>query len=231
MTDPPGDDGSNSVWFRDPFGVLVELAVTAKVSPERKIETIHRSVPALTRGAIYRDDVQTVRPRRLSHVLLFMPDVLGAIDFYGRALGVRLSDRSGDGIAFMHGVHGSDHHMIAFAKSSRIGYHHSSWDVPSVDDVGLGAMQMAEAGYRHGWGLGRHVLGSNYFHYVQDPWGSFSEYSAEMDFIPAREIWPAKDHSPPTASISGGPRCRTTSFRTPMPKPSSPLRAATFYSA
>ena len=73
----------------------------------------------------------------------------------------------------MHGIHGSDHHMIALAKSGGPGLHHLSWDVASINEVGLGAMQMADKGYSAGWGLGRHVLGSNYFHYVRDPWGSW----------------------------------------------------------
>ena len=30
-------------------------------------------------------------------------------------LGLRLSDRSGNIVAFMHGIHGSDHHMITRA--------------------------------------------------------------------------------------------------------------------
>ena len=37
-------------------------------------------------------------------------------------------------------------------------------------------------------GVGRHVLGSNYFYYVQDPWGSFAEYSYDIDFVPADRI-------------------------------------------
>lgn len=37
--------------------------------------------------------------------------------------------------------------------------------------IGLGAKQMADEVYTRGWGLGRHVLGSNYFHYIRDPWG------------------------------------------------------------
>jgi catechol 2,3-dioxygenase len=205
LVDPPNDASGDGIWFRDPCGVLIQVAVRDKVSPASKSETVYRSSPAMTRGAMYRDEVQTVRPRRMSHALIFMPDVLGAIDFYGRALGVRLSDHSGDGIAFMHGIHGSDHHMIAFAKSSRIGYHHSSWDVASVEEVGLGAMQMSEAGFRHGWGLGRHVLGSNYFHYIQDPWGSFAEYSADIDYIPARQIWDAKDHDAANSFYLWGP--------------------------
>ena len=40
-----------------------------------------------------------------------------------------------------------------------------------MNDIGLGAMRMHDKGWTKGWGLGRHVLGSNYFHYVHDPWG------------------------------------------------------------
>ena len=119
---------------------------------------------------------------------MFTRDVDRAIGFYQDLLGLRLSDRSGEGIAFLHGVHGSDHHMIAFAKSEAPGLHHSSWDVASIDEIGLGAMQMADHGFVAGWGLGRHVLGSNYFHYVRDPWGSYAEYSSDIDYMrPLRE--------------------------------------------
>ncbi len=201
---PPGSDGKGT-WFQDPFGVLVQLAVTAKRSPDAKAPAVFRSAPAMTRGAAYRGAAHKVRPRRLSHVLLFCPDVPAAVDFYARALGLRLTDRSGEGIAFMHAVHGSDHHIVAFCKSSASGYHHSSWDVPGVEDVGLGAMQMAEAGFQRGWGLGRHVLGSNYFHYVRDPWGSFAEYSADIDYVPAGQIWDAKDHPPENSFYLWGP--------------------------
>ena len=53
---------------------------------------------------------------------------------------------------------------------------------------------MADQGYTHGWGVGRHVIGSNYFRYVRDPWGSFAEYSFDIDFIPADVEWTASDH-------------------------------------
>jgi catechol 2,3-dioxygenase len=125
--------------------------------------------------------------------------------FYSRVIGLRLSDHSGDGIAFMHGIHGSDHHMMAFAKSSGPGLHHLSWDVGSVNDVGLGASQMADKGFTAGWGLGRHVLGSNYFHYVRDPWGSYCEYSADIDYIPADHDWASGDRPGEDAFYLWGP--------------------------
>ncbi|MDB5571003.1 MAG: metapyrocatechase [Hyphomicrobiales bacterium] len=192
--DPPPGADSNGLWFRDPDGNLVEAKVAAKSSPDAKSQFGFTSVAGGLRGAPYRKDAGRTHPRRLSHTLLFTPDVLRAVDFYSRVMGLRLSDRSGDVIAFMHGVHGSDHHMIAFAKSGAPGHHHYSWDVGSVSDIGLGAMLMLDKGYDRGWGLGRHVLGSNYFHYVRDPWGSYSEYSADIDFVPSDCDWDAGDH-------------------------------------
>ena len=98
-------------------------------------------------------------------------------------------------LAFLHAIHGSDHHILAFAQSSAAGIHHCSWDTQSIDDIGLGAMHMADKGFTKGWGLGRHVLGSNYFHYIQDPWGSFAEYSCDIDYIPATQPWEAQGRS------------------------------------
>ena len=40
-------------------------------------------------------------------------DVDASIQFYERKLGLRLSDRASDLVAFMHGIHGSDHHLLA----------------------------------------------------------------------------------------------------------------------
>ena len=48
---------------------------------------------------------------------------------------------------------------------------------------------MLDAGYRDGWGFGRHIYGSNYFHYVRDPWGSLVEYFWDIDFVPGDAEW------------------------------------------
>ena len=149
---------------------------------------------------------------------MFTRDVRKAIEFYTRVLGLRLSDRSSDNIAFLHGIHGSDHHMIAFARSDAPGHHHFSWDVGSVDEIGAGAMHMLDKGFAKGWGLGRHVLGSNYFHYVQDPWGSFSEYSADIDYIPATCDWPAAIIRRKIRSMPGARTFRRTSSTITRPE-------------
>ncbi len=203
--DPPPGVDSNGIWFRDHDGVLMEIKVAAKSSPDEKTHFGCKSVGPGERGTPFRSAMPRTRPRRLSHVLMFTTDVPKAIEFYTRVLGMRVSDYSGDNIAFMHGIHGSDHHMIAFARSNAPGHHHFSWDVGSVDEIGAGAMHMLEKGFAKGWGLGRHVLGSNFFHYVQDPWGSFSEYSADIDYIPPTCDWPAGDQPPDDSFYAWGP--------------------------
>jgi catechol 2,3-dioxygenase len=191
---PSADLDSGGFWFRDPDGTMVEIKVCAKSSPDKKTEFKTVSSPPNIRGAISRSETQVIRPQRLAHVLFFTSDVARTIDFYRGVVGLRLSDRSSDDVAFMHGIHGSDHHMIAFAKSVAPGFHHCSWTVPTLDEIGLGAMRMAECGFSSGWGLGRHVIGSNYFHYVRDPWGSYSEYSCDIDYIAADKLWECKDY-------------------------------------
>lgn len=201
----PFSDGSG-IWTRDPDGTPVQLVVGPKVSPSAKARSAASPSIAPGKGAApSRSAAFPVRPRRLSHVLLFTPDVQRQIAFYTDTLGLRLSDRSGDVIAFLHGPHASDHHLVAFAKSDARGLHHSSWDVGSFDDVGLGAELMKRRGYAKGWGVGRHVLGSNYFYYVQDPWGSWAEYSFDIDFVPATLDWPAADHPPEDSFYIWGP--------------------------
>ena len=166
---------SNGLWFHDHDGLLVELRAAEKTSPDTK--SPFDNPPGLpgVGNAPKRSATKLVKPRRMAHVLVFTTDVSRATNFYSRVLGPRVSDRSGNDICFMHGIHGSDHHLFAFVKSNAPGLHHCSWDVGSIDEIGRGAMQMADQGFSRGWGLGRHVSGSNYFHYVRDPWGSHCE--------------------------------------------------------
>jgi catechol 2,3-dioxygenase-like lactoylglutathione lyase family enzyme len=201
FTEPHPKGSAEGFWTRDPDGNAVQVRVGPKTMPDQKVQMRIKHAGGGERGVLGRSHYGKVQPRRLSHCLLFTPDVLKMVAFYENALGLKLSDRAQDLIAFTHGRYGSDHHMIAFAKSEAKGWHHSSWDVDGLEEVGRGADQMARAGWTKGWGTGRHVLGSNYFHYIQDPWGSFVEYSADIDYVPAGHNW-AGDDWPPEDSLS-----------------------------
>ena len=119
LVDPPPGFASNGFWFRNHEGVLMEVKVAPKVSPDQKSVSEWLTVGPGVAAATTRDKAPPVRPRRLSHVLIFTADVGASIKFYERTLGLRLSDRASDLVAFMHGIHGSDHHMLALVKSVR----------------------------------------------------------------------------------------------------------------
>ncbi len=201
---PPGGDNAG-LWLAGPDGLPVQLRVAGKSSPSQPSPREFPGENANAGRAPSRSATAAVRPLYLSHILLFSADVAAARRFYEDVIGLRLSDSSGAVIAFMHSPHGSDHHLIALAKSGGGGLHHSSWCVQSIDAVGLGMEQMAAAGYARGWGVGRHVLGSNYFRYVRDPWGSYAEYSFDIDFVAPGDVWPSADHPAEDSLYVWGP--------------------------
>jgi catechol 2,3-dioxygenase-like lactoylglutathione lyase family enzyme len=201
--DPSAKDG---VWIMSPDGFPIQVRVAVKSSPSAPPTRIFTPESNGAGRSPNKSKVHKVHPQYLSHVLIFTKNVDRSLDFYEKVLGLRLSDSAGeDLIAFVHSPHGSDHHLLAMLKSDDYGYHHTSWAVESIDDVGFGSMQMRDAGYTEGWGVGRHVLGSNYFRYVQDPWGGFAEYSYDIDFVPHDIDWPAKNHPPDDSLYAWGP--------------------------
>jgi catechol-2,3-dioxygenase len=108
--------------------------------------------------------------------------------FFTEGIGFKVSDYIGDKGAFMRCS--VDHHNVLALAAPVNFLHHTSWQVDDIDDVGRGAKAMLQNNpERHIWGLGRHHAGSNFFWYLKDPAGNFSEYYSDMDCIPEDEIW------------------------------------------
>ncbi len=203
--DAPEKAPDCGTWILGFDDMPIHLAVAEKCSPDAKTQFQTISSAAGESGAIFNSRAPKTKPRNLSHFAIFTTDVIAATQWYEENLGLRLSDGSGPVVAFLHGPHGSDHHLLALVGSTHRGMHHSSWDVGSFQEVGLGSAQMMRAGYKEGWGVGRHVLGGNYFYYARDPWGSYAEFSADIDFIPADCEWPAAQHPPEDSFYLWGP--------------------------
>jgi hypothetical protein len=72
----------NGLWFRDLDGMLMEIQVAEKSSPEEKAAPDNASVPAGMGGVPNRRSAAPVRPRRLSHILLFTRDVARTMKLY-----------------------------------------------------------------------------------------------------------------------------------------------------
>jgi catechol 2,3-dioxygenase-like lactoylglutathione lyase family enzyme len=130
---------------------------------------------------------ERVTPRKLGHVVLGTTDAETSQRFFIDGIGFKVSDRAGVG-AFLRCS--TDHHNLLVMGTPVVFPHHTSWQVDDVDQVGRGAMDMLEEHpERHVWGLGRHYAGSNFFWYLKDPAGTFSEYYSDMDCIVDDSLW------------------------------------------
>ena len=146
----------------------------------------------------------SVSPRRLGHVLYGTPDIEGSTRFLTDVIGFRLSDSSPGIIAFLRCS--PDHHNIGLMSCPVPFFHHSSWQVNDVDEIGHGAQHMmSQFEGCSAWGLGRHFLGSNLFWYLRDPAGNFAEYYADLDQIVDDDAWVARNWEPDKSLYAWGP--------------------------
>lgn len=187
LQDSPFDVPFGGVWFQDPhadwINVQVEEPAVSSMAPGSEVNVPGNYRRIGVRACGIESLTKRARPRRLGHLIKFSPDVDRSVAFYTKVLGLKVSDRAQDILAFLRGSAGGDHHIVAFAKSSHTGLHHISFEVADIDEIVLGAQNLLRAGYQDGFGLGRHVGGSNYFHYIRDPWGSLVEYFWDIDVI------------------------------------------------
>jgi catechol 2,3-dioxygenase-like lactoylglutathione lyase family enzyme len=140
------------------------------------------------------------RPRKLGHVVIGTPSAEASQRFFVDGIGFKISDQVRGHAAFLRCS--SDHHNLLLQPSPVAFLHHTSWQVDDVDDVGRNAMRMLEGHpERHVWGLGRHFIGSNFFWYLRDPAGSFSEYYSDMDTITDDERWTPGNWEPSLRSL------------------------------
>jgi catechol-2,3-dioxygenase len=197
VTEPPAGATEDGLWIRDPDGTPVQLLDQPQASARPVAEVLVNIGGTQQRVNVAQWTVATqdVLPRRLGHSLLFTAQPGPMTDFYTRVLGLRLSDTiHHDRVTFLNAGAG-DHHVFGFIASSHRGFHHASFEVPSIDAIAVGADRMRARGRPEGWGLGRHTIGSNFFHYSPDPWGSWIEWFSDIDQID--DCWVANDWEVP----------------------------------
>ncbi len=144
---------------------------------------------------------EVIKPRTLSHLVYFVPDVKQAEAFYAR-LGFVTTDRFENLGPFMRPAGTQDHHtlfMIQRFNEHMVGCNHFTFHLGSASEVLQHGWEFVRKGYKSFWGPGRHILGSNYFWYFNSPFGAVMEVDADMDlhddsWVP-RECPPGKDNS------------------------------------
>jgi catechol 2,3-dioxygenase-like lactoylglutathione lyase family enzyme len=199
---------NGSISVTEPItGLGVAVAVRARVSSEAP------TIPPLNApGNMARNGERApalfnegpARPRRLGHVLYTTTDFEGSMRFLIDVLGFKLSDSTPGVIAFLRCS--TDHHNIGLINAPVPFFHHSSWQVNGVDEIGQGAQHLLEGDAdRSVWGLGRHFLGSNYFWYFRDPAGNYAEYFADLDQIGEDVAWVPGEWEGPKSLYAWGP--------------------------
>ncbi|MDP6173092.1 MAG: VOC family protein, partial [Rhodospirillales bacterium] len=188
-------------------GLLISIQDAEEV-PWRKDSSPEINAPG-QRGrsdkrAVATEEIE-IKPRRFGHMLLFTPDLERKAEFFTHALGLGVSDSVETFLRFLYAPTGSDHHIIGLGLSGSPGFQHAGFEVGSVDEVALAGQRMVEKGYINCWGTGRHGPGSNYFHYLRDPWNSIAEYFCDMDYITEGSDWEPRVWQNEDADASWGP--------------------------
>ncbi|MFC9439260.1 VOC family protein [Nocardia sp. NPDC057030] len=183
--------------------VRISNRITQPVTPATPYNGPGRIERSGTRApGVLRED--PIRPRKLGHAVLGSVDYAATRRFFVDGLGFKLSDEiAGEG-AFLRCS--TDHHNVLVLNAPVNFLHHTSWQLDDIDDVGRGATAMLEGNpERHVWGLGRHHAGSNFFWYLKDPAGNFSEYYSDMDSIIDDQLWTPEVFTGAQGLFSWGP--------------------------
>lgn len=192
--DEPG--GGRRVRISDPHGYQMEVIWgMQKVKPLPKRRNVLNWGDAKLRraGELMRLPHGPSQVKRIAHAVIMTQKATEKIKWYREMFGFVLSDEvyagSPDNVIFSfnrcdRGKTYVDHHTFLCIEGPKVGLNHISFEVQSIDDVMLGHEHLRNAGkYRHVWGIGRHVLGSQVFDYWQDPWGRVHEHWTDTDVL------------------------------------------------
>jgi catechol 2,3-dioxygenase-like lactoylglutathione lyase family enzyme len=194
--------GGHGVLLRDPSGYPVRMVhgvPELPALPGRAPLPVNSGAPGAGPArvnAAQRPDRRPAQIQRLGHVALGTTRFRAALDWYLDTLGLIVSDflyldgqrGRGPAMAFIRCDLGSvpaDHHTLAMALMPQTGYLHSAYQVTDLDEVAASGEYLREQGYRHAWGLGRHIQGSQIFDYWRDPDRLMFEHYTDGDVFDA----------------------------------------------
>jgi catechol 2,3-dioxygenase-like lactoylglutathione lyase family enzyme len=187
--------GGHGVLLRDPSGFPVRVVhgvPELPALPGRGPLPLNFGRGPVRVNATQRPARRAAEIQRLGHVVLGTTRFRAALDWYLDTLGLIVSDflyldrqrDRGAAMAFIRcdqGATPTDHHTLAMALQPRTGYVHSAYQLTDLDEVAASGEYLRERGYRHAWGLGRHIQGSQIFDYWRDRDRLMFEHYADGD--------------------------------------------------
>lgn len=189
-----GPGGGRRVRMHDPAGFIVDLVHGQQPAEPLPLE---RQEPFAVNTPFANNRVdRTVRPPlapatvvRLGHVVISAPAFERMVTWYGRHVGLLPSDVMcvDDGSPVLvfgrlnRGASPADHHTVAIGTAPAPSHRHTAFEVLDIDALGQGQQFLKSRGWRHQWGIGRHIQGSQLFDYWYDPAGGELEHYADGD--------------------------------------------------
>jgi catechol 2,3-dioxygenase-like lactoylglutathione lyase family enzyme len=181
----------------DPSGVTVRVVAGTQQLEALPVQGLHHFNfgHELRRiNTAQRSPREPTRVQRLGHVVLQTTKYLETLNWYLDHLGMIVSDflyyrgrrDRGPVMSFIRCDRGqtpADHHTLAMALGPSNRYIHSAYQVSDIDAMAAGGRYLAELGYHHSWGIGRHILGSQIFDYWRDPDGFLIEHFSDGDMF------------------------------------------------
>jgi catechol 2,3-dioxygenase-like lactoylglutathione lyase family enzyme len=198
------EDADGRLHVIGPDGMALAFKVSEARFPTQPLITPQSGRVDLRLGRSYARPL----PCHLGHVGLFSPDYAAAAKFYVDRLGFRVSDGIKDFGVFMRGTGSIDHHNLFLIKRDKPGLNHWNMRLSDVDELGTGLTYLERRGWRPVWGIGRHYYGSHMFGFVDNPAGSFLEFTCDEDYILDSDKWQPQELDPrvtPMTFWGGGP--------------------------
>ncbi|MFG1181732.1 VOC family protein [Xanthobacter versatilis] len=178
-----GGDGSIEAF--DDHGFALKFQVSVRRPLDLPGERVNAPGAPAQRAPNERGVWQEMpaKPRTLSHVVCFVPDIDTAEAFYVQRLGFKVTDRLLNAGPFLRPAGTQDHHTLFFIQTPPFmqGCEHFAFHMGGPTELMLAGTRFAQAGYQSFWGPGRHKMGSNWFWYFNSPLGCHAEYDADMD--------------------------------------------------
>ncbi|OUR94924.1 hypothetical protein A9Q81_14255 [Gammaproteobacteria bacterium 42_54_T18] len=196
----PEPMGGKYVTLIDPNGLTVEVNCNLTPLIDVKKEDIgaqwNNAGEKLRVNEPMRNPISPLTVQKLGHSLYSVANFKKTVHWYQDTFGMIVSDFQmlpGDDmpiVAFMRCDKGdvpSDHHTLGFAVAPELGHSHSAFEMDTFEEVAIAKEWMShrdsDLKYKHGWGIGRHVLGSQVFDYWRDPFGDMFEHYADSDLF------------------------------------------------
>lgn len=196
----PEPMGSSYVTLTDPNGLTVEVNCdfTPLISLEKiRLEGEWNNAETKSRfNEPVRNVIAPLTVHKLGHSLYSVANFKKTVHWYQDTFGLIVSDFQflpGEDtpiVAFMRCDRGdtpSDHHTLGFAVAPELGHSHSAFEMDTYEEIAVAKEWMSHRdktmNYKHGWGIGRHILGSQVFDYWRDPYGDMFEHYADGDLF------------------------------------------------